>query len=278
MNDNVRAALIAFISSLFPVLNLTGILDLTSDEISLIMLAVSNGVTLAALILKKGQLAGPAVIAGLALTLGLVAYQPGVVSAQEAPAETPIPTATAAPTATPSPSPSPTPTSTPAPTGELHILVDSDSTQRFRFTAAGGLDAFSLWSDEVQNFGQLVDGLYRVTLRQVTDAWELTDITCSTPRRSDVQTSVDERAVTVDLRRGETIGCTFVVSLKATPTVTSTPEPTPTGTPEPTAVPTQAPVFIPVPIVQTVVVEPTPVPTVAPVVIRPPSTGDAGLR
>lgn len=45
-SDKIRAALIATAQSMFPVLNLMGVLDLTSDEISIMMLAINNAVTL----------------------------------------------------------------------------------------------------------------------------------------------------------------------------------------------------------------------------------------
>jgi hypothetical protein len=45
MTDQQRAALIAVISSFFPVLNLIGIVDLTSDEISILMLFITNALT-----------------------------------------------------------------------------------------------------------------------------------------------------------------------------------------------------------------------------------------
>ena len=58
MTDLTRAAAIAFVQSLFPVLVLTGIVSLTSDQIAAVMLAVSNGLTLLMLVLKRGQQAG----------------------------------------------------------------------------------------------------------------------------------------------------------------------------------------------------------------------------
>lgn len=53
MSHELRAALIATIQSIFPVLNLTGVVSLTGDEISIIMLAINNAVTLLFLILSK---------------------------------------------------------------------------------------------------------------------------------------------------------------------------------------------------------------------------------
>lgn len=58
MNDNTRAAIIAFIQSVFPVLELAGAVSLTSDQIAAVMLAVGNGLTLLALMWKRGQQAG----------------------------------------------------------------------------------------------------------------------------------------------------------------------------------------------------------------------------
>lgn len=50
--DQIRAAIIATVQSLFPVLNLTGIISLTGDDISIVMLCVTNVVTLGFLFLK----------------------------------------------------------------------------------------------------------------------------------------------------------------------------------------------------------------------------------
>lgn len=53
LNDQVRAAIIATILSTFPVLQLAGVISLTGDEISQIMLLVSNVLTFAALIVRS---------------------------------------------------------------------------------------------------------------------------------------------------------------------------------------------------------------------------------
>lgn len=55
MNDKFRAALIAFVQSLFPVLILFGVVEFTDTQIASIMLAISNGLTLAMLLWKNGQ-------------------------------------------------------------------------------------------------------------------------------------------------------------------------------------------------------------------------------
>ena len=55
MNDITRAAIIAFVQSLFPVLQLAGVVDLTSDQIAAVMLAIGNGLTLLFLVIKAGQ-------------------------------------------------------------------------------------------------------------------------------------------------------------------------------------------------------------------------------
>lgn len=55
MNDYVRAAILATVQSIFPVLQIVGIVTLTSDEIATVMLFVGNGLTLAALVFTKGQ-------------------------------------------------------------------------------------------------------------------------------------------------------------------------------------------------------------------------------
>lgn len=54
MNDNQRAAIIAFLQSLFPVAVLLG-LNIDSQAQAAIMLAITNGMTLFMLLWKKGQ-------------------------------------------------------------------------------------------------------------------------------------------------------------------------------------------------------------------------------
>ena len=55
MNDLVRAAIIAFAQSVFPVLVIAGIADFTEQEVAAIILLISNGITLGALLFKTGQ-------------------------------------------------------------------------------------------------------------------------------------------------------------------------------------------------------------------------------
>ena len=55
MNDMLRGAIIAALNSLFPVLNLVGVLNLTGDQISIVMLFANNLITLLFLIVKYGQ-------------------------------------------------------------------------------------------------------------------------------------------------------------------------------------------------------------------------------
>lgn len=55
INDLTRAAVISFVSSIFPVLQLAGILDLTGDQVAVVMVLVGNTLTLAALVFKQGQ-------------------------------------------------------------------------------------------------------------------------------------------------------------------------------------------------------------------------------
>lgn len=61
LNDTKRAALIALIQSVFPVLNILlgafGQTQLTTDQISIIMLLVTNGLTTLFLFWKSGQAA-----------------------------------------------------------------------------------------------------------------------------------------------------------------------------------------------------------------------------
>ena len=58
MTDLHRAAIIAFVQSLFPVLILLGLIQLSDQQIAAIMLAVGNSLTLAMLLLKNGQQPG----------------------------------------------------------------------------------------------------------------------------------------------------------------------------------------------------------------------------
>lgn len=60
MNDVTRATLIALINSIFPALEILGLISLTGDEIAQIMVTVSYAVTFLALVWKKGQKAGSA--------------------------------------------------------------------------------------------------------------------------------------------------------------------------------------------------------------------------
>ena len=55
MTDLHRAAIIAFVQSLFPVLILLGVIQLTDQQIAAIMLAVGNSLTLLMLVWKQGQ-------------------------------------------------------------------------------------------------------------------------------------------------------------------------------------------------------------------------------
>ena len=61
-NDNVRAALITLIQSIFPLLEITGVVHLTSDQVAAIMLVISNVITFLMLIIKKGQQPGDPVV------------------------------------------------------------------------------------------------------------------------------------------------------------------------------------------------------------------------
>lgn len=65
MTNEQRAALIALINSLFPVFNLIGIVSLTGDEISIIMLLVNNSLTFAMLLWKPK--AAPTVLGAVAI-------------------------------------------------------------------------------------------------------------------------------------------------------------------------------------------------------------------
>ena len=55
MSDDVRLLIMATLQSVFPVLNIVGVLNLTADEISLVMVLLGNLVLLGARVFKKGQ-------------------------------------------------------------------------------------------------------------------------------------------------------------------------------------------------------------------------------
>lgn len=55
MNDVIRAAILAFVQSLFPVLQILHVVSFTGDEVATIMLFVGNFLTLVFLIVKVGQ-------------------------------------------------------------------------------------------------------------------------------------------------------------------------------------------------------------------------------
>ena len=61
-NDNVRAALIAFVNAIFPVGQIFGAWDFTGEETAQIMLMINLGLVFLGLIFKKGQQPGSALI------------------------------------------------------------------------------------------------------------------------------------------------------------------------------------------------------------------------
>lgn len=59
LNDTARAAVLALIQSVFPVLLIAGVVELDEAEIGAIMLFVANALTVIALVVKTGQEQGP---------------------------------------------------------------------------------------------------------------------------------------------------------------------------------------------------------------------------
>ena len=55
MNDNVRAAIVGFLQSMFPVLVLFDVVQVTEVQVAAVMLAVNNGLTVVMLFWKTGQ-------------------------------------------------------------------------------------------------------------------------------------------------------------------------------------------------------------------------------
>lgn len=64
LDDTKRAAILAFIQSVFPVLQFTGAVTFTGDQVAAIMFMIGAGLGLFALVFKKGQSAGPGEPAG----------------------------------------------------------------------------------------------------------------------------------------------------------------------------------------------------------------------
>ena len=55
LNDVTRAAILAFIQSIFPVLQFSGAVSFSGDQVAAIMLLVGNALTLIFLVVKAGQ-------------------------------------------------------------------------------------------------------------------------------------------------------------------------------------------------------------------------------
>lgn len=129
-----------------------------------------------------------------------------------------------------------------------------------------------------KEFVNLPHGRYRVTAFGMA-GWRIVDSECK-DLASDATFTFSgavEGIVTIDLRDDSEVECQFTYERlpTPTPTPTATATPVPTSTPVPTATP--APAATPV----VVIVEapaPATVPAVVAPVIKPPSTGDGGLR
>jgi len=63
-NDNVRAALIAFLNAVFPVGQIFGLGNFTGEEVAQIMLVINLGLIFFGLVFKKGQQPGDPIVAG----------------------------------------------------------------------------------------------------------------------------------------------------------------------------------------------------------------------
>lgn len=59
LNDTTRAAILALVQSIFPILLIAGIVELDEAAIGAIMLFVANALTVIALVAKTGQEQGP---------------------------------------------------------------------------------------------------------------------------------------------------------------------------------------------------------------------------
>ncbi len=179
---------------------------------------------------------------------------------------TPTPTVTSTPV-TPTVTSTPvTPTPTGTPTGRITIRKDTDPETNnidfdFDFDGPGSTPDFDLEDDESRTFSGLASGTY-VIEEDERNGWDLTDIDCD---GDDIDITLSQERVEIDLQPGEHVTCLFNnvedEDPTATPTRTSTPVP-PTTTPFPT--------FTPEPPTAT----PTLVSDVSP--IRLPSTGQGG--
>lgn len=61
-NDSVRAAFMALVQAAFPLLQLAGVIDFTSDQVAVCMLFIQNIVTFGMLVFKKGQAPGDPIV------------------------------------------------------------------------------------------------------------------------------------------------------------------------------------------------------------------------
>lgn len=60
MNDDIRLLIMATVQSVFPVLAIFGVVELTTEELGLIMVFVGNLTLLAARLFRQGQKGVPA--------------------------------------------------------------------------------------------------------------------------------------------------------------------------------------------------------------------------
>lgn len=157
----------------------------------------------------------------------------------------------------------------------ITICKDTDpdgSIEEFQFS--GDLGDFTLSHGECEDFEGLEAGEYSIT-EDEGDSHDLESIKCLGGAEGKVLVRGPEEVV-ITLGEDEHIECLFDNNALFTPT--PAPTATPTRTPTPTATATVGPgtptpqiVFVPVPIEVTRVVTQT-------ITIRPPSTGDGGIR
>jgi len=215
----------------------------------------------------------PAIIfTAIALSLG------AATSYAQEPTETPTVTPTA--TATPEP--------TPTPNGSITVCADADTRHWFTFDTyesrgAESIPDVTLRSDRCETYEDLDDGRYRFVAREA-DGFDLRRVSIrGTDAGIYTSAGVRDREATIDLRAGHSYRVTFVF------------EEAPDATPEPTATPTRVAVVAPTnepglalcesgTIIQVPRIAACPASTSTPVAtpvvptIRPPSTGDGGLR
>jgi len=261
-NNNLRAAIIATIQSLLPVLQLLGVVHLGGDDIAIIMLFVSNAVTLVFLALKPSSVGTGAALAGAALLIGLVAYG---ASAKAVSASVDCGAAS-------SNSIRVNIYNTDAPDSNT-LISDLGAKVKFQPNPLTGIGSLTVADNGSYDDSATVG---RVTIEEACTG----DYTLTLSFDADISKCVIADASA----KASTVEGNAVVSFEVDD-CHAVPTPTPTATNTPTPVPsTPAPTATPIPPTpQVIIIERTvevPAATATPTIrsIQPPNTGNAGLK